>query len=81
MAFKMKGSPFKMDDGPGKDKKKSVKKATVNAARQLLKDEGINNPNLSDSDVLNAAKTKGVYGAAASQAKRGVARDSTNYNY
>ena len=81
MAFKMKGSPFKMDGGPGNGKKKSVKKATVNAARQLLKKDGINNPNLSDSEVLNAAKTKGVYGAAASQAKRGLAKDAANYNY
>ena len=44
MAFKMKGSPFKMDDGPGKGgKKKNIKKATVNAARQLLKEKGIDN--------------------------------------
>ena len=78
MAFKMKGSPFKMDDGPGKGKKKNIKKATVNAARQLLKEEGIDNPNLSDAEVLNAAKVKNVYGEASSKAKRSMGK---NYGY
>ena len=79
MAFKMKGSPFKMDGGPGKGKgKKNIKKATVNAARQLLKEEGIDNPNLSDAEVLNAAKVKNVYGEASSKAKRSMGK---NYGY
>jgi len=82
MAFKMKRSPFKnKDGGPGDDKKKNIKKSTVNAARQLLKDVGVNNPNLSDEEVLNAAKVKKVYGEARSQALSGYKEDSTRYGF
>ena len=80
MAFKMKHSPFrKTEGGPKGDKKKNIKKSTVNAARQLLKDAGVNNPNLSDDEVLNAAKVKKVYGEARSQALSGYKEDSTRY--
>jgi len=71
----MKASPFKMDDGPGKGKKKDIKKATVNAARELLKSEGINDPNLSDVEVLNAARVKNVYKEASSKAKRSMGKN------
>ena len=82
MAFKMKRSPFKNKDGGlGDDKKKNIKKSTVNAARQLLKDVGVNNPNLSDDEVLNAAKVKKVYGEARSQALSGYKEDSTRYEF
>lgn len=82
MAFKMRHSPFrKAKNGPGDDKKKNIKKSTVNAARQLLKDVGVNNPNLSDDEVLNAAKVKKVYAEARSQALRGYKEDSTRYGF
>ena len=82
MAFKMRHSPFrKTENGPEGDKKKNIKKSTVNAARQLLKDVGVNNPNLSDDEVLNAAKVKKVYGEARSQALRGYKEDSTRYGF
>jgi len=71
----MKASPFKMDDGPGKGKKKDIKKATVNAARELLKSEGIDDPNLSDAEVLNAARVKNVYKEASSKAKRSMGKN------
>jgi len=80
MAFKMKRSPFrKTEGGPEGDKKKNIKKGTVNAARQLLRDAGVNNPNLSDDEVLNAAKVKKVYGEARSQALKGYKEDFTRY--
>lgn len=81
MAFKMKGSPFKVDDGPGKGKKKNIKKGTVNAARELLKEQGVNNPNLSDAEVLNAAKVKNVYKEASSRAKRAAGGGDSKYGY
>ena len=82
MAFKMKHSPFrKTENGPEGDKKKNIKKSTVNAARQLLKDVGVNNPNLSDDEVLNAAKVKKVYKEARSQALKGYREDSTRYGF
>lgn len=67
--------------GPG-DKKKNIQKGTVNAARQLLKDStSINNPNLSDAEVIRAAKVKGVWSEASSRAKRAAAGGATNYDY
>ena len=82
MAFKMRHSPFrKTENGPGDDKKENIRKSTVNAARQLLKDVGVNNPNLSDEEVLNAAKVKKVYGEARSQALSGYKEDSTRYGF
>jgi len=82
MAFKMRHSPFKKtENGPEGDKKKNIKKSTVNAARQLLKDVGVNNPNLSDDEVLNAAKVKKVYKEARSQALSSFKEDSTRYGF
>jgi len=82
MAFKMRHSPFKKTkNGPGDDKKKNIRKSTVNAARQLLKDVGVNNPNLSDKEVLNAAKVKKVYKEARSQALSSFKEDSTQYGF
>ena len=82
MAFKMRHSPFrKTENGPEGDKKKNIKKSTVNAARQLLKDVGVNNPNLSDDEVLNAAKVKKVYKEARSQALSSFKEDSTRYGF
>lgn len=82
MAFKMRNSPFRKTEGdPKGDKKENIKKSTVNAARQLLKDVGVNNPNLSDKEVLNAARVKKVYGEARSQALKGYREDSTRYGF
>ena len=78
----MRRSPLKKTKGgPEGDKKKNIRKGTVNAARQLLKDVGVNNPNLSDKEVLNAAKVKKVYGEARSQALSGYREDSTRYGF
>ncbi len=79
----MKSSPFKADDGPGKGKKNNVKKATVNAARQLLKEHhGINDPNMTDAQVLQAARVKDVYGEASSLAKQAYKeRGGDNYDF
>ena len=82
----MKGSPFKMDDGPGKEKGKGkndgVKKATANAARQLLKEyDGINDPNMTDAEVLKAAKVKNVYGEAQSLAKQAYKAGDRDYAF
>lgn len=78
----MRRSPFKKTKGgPEGDKKKNIRKGTVNAARQLLKDVGVNNPNLSDDEVLNAAKVKKVYKEARSQALKGYREDSTRYGF
>jgi len=73
-------SPAKKS-GPG-DKKTNLAKATVNAARQLLQDStSINNPNLTDAEVIKAAKVKGVYNQASSQAKRAAAGGEKAYGY
>ena len=82
----MKGSPFKVDDGPGKGKGKGkndgVKKATANAARQLLKEyDGINDPNMTDAEVLKAAKVKNVYGEARSLAKQAYKAGDRDYGF
>ena len=67
--------------GPG-DKKKSIQKGTINAARQMLKDStSINNPNLSDAEVIRAAKAKGIYQEASSKAKRAAGKGAKNYDY
>ena len=65
MAFRMKLSPFKQLEG---DIKKNIKKGTVNAARAMLKDIGVNDPNMSDADVLKSAKIKGFLTSARNQA-------------
>ena len=74
------GSPAKKS-GPG-DKKKNIQKGTINAARQMLKDStSINNPNLSDAEVIRAAKAKGIYQEASSKAKRAAGKGAKNYDY
>jgi len=65
MAFRMKPSAFKQLEG---DVKKDIKKGTVNAARAMLKDIGINDPNMSDADILKSAKIKGFLTESRSQA-------------
>lgn len=75
-------SPAQKNENEKGGKNKNIAKGTVNAARQLLSDTaGINNPNLSDSEVIRAAKVKGVYNQASSQAKRAVASGENNYAY
>lgn len=75
-------SPAQKNENEKGDKNKNIAKGTVNAARQLLSDTaGINNPNLSDNEVIRAAKVKGVYGQASSQAKRAAAGGENNYAY
>ena len=66
----------------GRYSSKDLTKATVNAARAKL--EGMDSMsvyNMSDADVLNAAKVKGVYGEARSEAKRGIANKAGSYEF
>ena len=65
MAIRMKPTAFKQLEG---DVKKDIKKGTVNAARAMLKDIGVNDPNMSDADVLKSAKIKGFLTESRSQA-------------
>ena len=85
MSYKMKGSPFKRAGGPGdggkNKKKKQLQKASINAARQLLKQDGINDPNLTDAQVRAASKEKGSWGEASSRAKQAMKKGATNYDY
>ncbi len=59
----------------------SLEKKTVNSARQMLKKSGINNPNLTDAEVIKAAKGKGVYAEARSEAKQGLRKSATSCEY
>jgi hypothetical protein len=71
------GSPLKQTA-----KDKNMKKATVNAARELL--EGVDSMsmvNFTDDQVLKAAKVKNVYEEARSKAKRGQAKGGDNYSW
>lgn len=74
-------SPAKKS-GPG-DKKKvartNMKGATINAARQLLNEAGINDPNISPSNVLEYAKKKGLLSEARSMAKQGLKQNEDNF--
>lgn len=76
-------SPAKKS-GPG-DKKKAVqnnlKGATVGAARQLLKEAGVNDPNISPSNVLKYAKQKGYLQEARNMAKQGLKQNENNYTF
>lgn len=66
----------------GRYSEKNLKKATVNASRQLL--EGLDSMSvygMSDKDILEAAKVKGVYQEARSKAKQGVAKNSDSYEF
>ncbi len=72
-------------ESPAKQTKRvtpsSLEKKTVNSARQMLKKSGINNPNLTDAEVIKAAKGKGVYAEARSEAKQGLRQSTTSYEY
>jgi len=66
----------------GRYSSKDLTKATVNAARAKL--EGMDSMsvyNMSDADILKAAKVKGVYGEARSEAKRGAASKTGSYEF
>ena len=57
-------------------------KATVNAARAKLEGmDGMSVYNMSDEDVTKAAKVKGVYGEARSEAKRAAANKTGTYEF
>jgi hypothetical protein len=74
-------SPANQTKG-GRYSSKNLTKATVNAARAKL--EGLDSMSvygMSDADVLNAAKVKGVYGEARSEAKRGIASNPDSYEF
>lgn len=79
----MAKSPAKKS-GPG-DKKKAVqnnlKGATVGAARQLLKEAGVNDPNISPSNVLKYAKQKGYLQEAKNMAKQGLKQKENNFTF
>lgn len=72
-------------ESPAKQTKRvnpsSLEKKTVNSARQMLKKSGVNNPNLTDAEVIKAAKGKGVYAEARSQAKQGLRKSATSFEY
>lgn len=56
-------------------------KRRINAARQLLKKSGVNNPNLSDAEVEKAAKVKDVWSQAGSQAKQAIKKQDENLSF
>ncbi len=72
-------------ESPAKQTKRvnpsSLDKKTVNSARQMLKKSGINDPNLTDAQVIKAAKGKGVYADARSEAKQGLKQSAKSYEY
>ena len=73
-------------ESPAKQAKRvnpsSLDKRTVNAARELLKKSGgVNNPNLTDKEVIKAAKVKGYYAEARSGAKQGLRSGENNYDW
>lgn len=72
-------------ESPAKQTKRvtpsSLEKKTVNSARQMLKKSGVNNPNLTDAEVIKAAKGKGVYASARSEAKQGLRISTSSYEY
>ncbi len=72
-------------ESPAKQTKRvtpsSLEKKTVNSARQMLKKSGVNNPNLTDAEVIKAAKGKGVYASARSEAKQGLRKSASSYEY
>ena len=72
-------SPAKKD--PPTKAKKNLQTAATNNAREALLAEGIDNPNMSDAQVREAARGKGLMRAAKSKAiktQRGV--DNSNSN-
>lgn len=61
---------------------KNIDKATVNAARKLLEGmDSMSTYNMSDDQVLKAAKVKDIYYDARSQAKRGVAKKPESFEW
>ena len=72
---------IKYSEGGKADPVKNLYKKRINAARQLLKDAGVNNPNLSDEEVEKAAKVKNVWGQAGTQAKQAMKATDKNYGY
>ena len=72
-------------ESPAKQTKRvnpsSLEKKTVNSARQMLKKSGVNDPNLTDAQVLKAAKGKGLYADARSEAKQGLKQSVKSYEY
>lgn len=72
---------IKYNEGGKADPIKNLYKKRINAARQLLKDAGVNNPNLSDEEVEKAAKVKNVWAQAGTQAKQAMKKTDKNYGY
>ena len=72
---------IKYSEGGKADPIKTIYKKRINAARQLLKDAGVNNPNLSDEEIEKAAKVKKVWAQAGSQAKQAMKESDKNYGY
>ena len=66
-------SPLKVKGEPLKSvRPTNLKKARINAARELLLADGINNPNMSDADIKKSAIVKNVWDTAGSKAKQGL---------
>ena len=76
-------SPLKIKSGPEKKGKESnnLSKARINAARELLLADGVNNPNMSDADVKKSAIIKNVWDTAGSKAKQGLRSKENNYGF
>jgi len=76
---KMMASPAKKD--PPTKAQINLRTAATNNAREALLAEGIDNPNMSDAQVREAAKGKGLMQGARSKAiKTQVGSNNTNSN-
>ena len=59
-----------------------IYKSRINAARKLLKKQGVNNPNLTDAEVEKAAKVKKLWSEAGSMAKQALKTgDTESYGF
>ena len=73
--LKVKGEPLK------RVAPKNFNKARINAARELLLSDGINNPNMSDADIKKSAIVKNVWDTAGSKAKQGLRAGENNFGF
>ena len=81
LAKAVKGTPESPAEHTKRATASSLAKQTVNSARQMLKKSGVNDPNLTDAQVIKAAKGKGVYADARSEAKQGLKQSVKSYEY
>ena len=72
---------IKYKGGDKMDPPEKIYKARINAARALLKKQGINDPNLTDAEVEKAAKVKDVWSQSGSQAKQAIKKGDENLSF